>query len=87
MRYKFAADSFYVIKLCSRPLVLYCRNCVKDDKCRYFVVFWTISTIKDEKSAAKFHYIKNVRGRVVAQSIASVLSADAGLLVSHLLRS
>jgi len=23
-----------------------------------FVVFWTISTIKDEKSAAKFHYIK-----------------------------
>jgi len=24
-----------------------------------FVVFWTTSTIKDEKSAAKFHYIKN----------------------------
>jgi len=23
-----------------------------------FVVFWTISTIKEEKSAAKFHYIK-----------------------------
>jgi len=27
-------------------------------------------TIKDEKSAAKFHYIKTVSGRVVAQSIA-----------------
>jgi len=35
-----------------------------------FVVFWTTSTIKDEKSAAKFHYIKTVSGRVVAQSIA-----------------
>ena len=33
-------------------------------------VFWTISTIKDEKSAAKFHYIKTVSGKVVAQSIA-----------------
>ena len=35
-----------------------------------FVVFWTTSTIKDEKSAAKFHYIKTVIGRVVAHSIA-----------------
>ena len=35
-----------------------------------FVVFWTISTIKDEKSAAKFHYIKTVSGKVVAQSMA-----------------
>jgi len=34
------------------------------------VVFRTTSTIKDEKSAAKFHYIKTVGGRVVAQSIA-----------------
>jgi len=32
--------------------------------------FWTISTIKDEKSAAKFHYIKTVSGKAVAQSIA-----------------
>jgi len=32
--------------------------------------FWTILTIKDEKSAAKFHYIKTVSGIVVAQSIA-----------------
>jgi len=24
------------------------------------VVFWTISTIKYEKSAAKFHYINNI---------------------------
>ena len=35
-----------------------------------FVVFWTTSTIKDEKSPAKFHYIKNVSGKVVAHSIA-----------------
>ena len=35
-----------------------------------FVVFWTISTIKDEKSAAKFHYIKTLSCEVVAQSIA-----------------
>jgi len=27
------------------------------DKVPKFVVFWTILTIKDEKSAAKFHYI------------------------------
>ena len=40
------------------------------DKVPKFVVFWTISTIKDEKSAAKFHYIKTVSGKVVAQSIA-----------------
>ena len=35
-----------------------------------FVVFWTISTIKDKKSAAKFHYIKTVNSKVVTQSIA-----------------
>ena len=51
------------------------------DKVPKFVVFWTISTIKDEKallllyeinkkSAAKFRYIKTLSGRVVAQSIA-----------------
>jgi len=39
------------------------------DKVPKFVVFLTISTIKDEKSAAKFHYIKTVSGKVVAQSI------------------
>jgi len=39
------------------------------DKLPKFVVFWTISTIKDEKSAAKFHYIQTVSGKVVAQSI------------------
>ena len=33
-------------------------------------VFWTISTIKDERSAAKFHYIKTLSGKVIAQSIA-----------------
>jgi len=34
------------------------------------VVFWTTSTMKDEKSAAKFHYIKTVSGNVVEHSIA-----------------
>ena len=33
------------------------------------VVFWTTSTIKDEKSAAKFDYIKTVSGKVVAHSL------------------
>jgi len=37
LRYNFAADSFYIIKLCSRLFVLYCRNCSKDDKFRYFI--------------------------------------------------
>ena len=27
------------------------------------VVFWTTSTMKDEKSAAKFHYMKTVSGK------------------------
>jgi len=39
------------------------------DKVPKFVVFCTISTIKDEKSAAKFYYIKTVGSKVVAQSI------------------
>ena len=34
------------------------------------VVSWTTSTIKDEKSAAKFHYIKTVSVKVVTRSIA-----------------
>jgi len=42
----------------------------KWDQIPNFVVFETISTIKDEKSAAKFHYIKTVSNKVVAQSIA-----------------
>jgi len=32
LRYKFAAESFYIMKLCNRLFVLYCRNCPKDDK-------------------------------------------------------
>ena len=32
----FAADSFYIMKLCSRLLVLYCRSRPKDDKSRHF---------------------------------------------------
>jgi len=35
--YNFAADSFYIMKLCSRLFVLYCRNCPKYDKFRYFI--------------------------------------------------
>ena len=52
--------------LCSTP-----QNFLKMGiKMPRFVVFWTTSTIKDEKSAAKFRYIKTVSGKVVAQSIA-----------------
>jgi len=37
LRYNFAAESFYIMKLCSRLFVLHCRNCPKDDKFRYFI--------------------------------------------------
>ena len=36
MRYNFAADSFYIMKLCSRLFVLYCRSRPKDDKSRHY---------------------------------------------------
>jgi len=36
MRYNFADDSFYIMKLCSRLFVLYCRSRPKDDKSRHF---------------------------------------------------
>jgi len=36
MRYSFAADSFYIMKLCSRRFVLYCRSRPEDDKSRHF---------------------------------------------------
>jgi len=36
MRYNIAADSFYIMKLCSRLFVLYCRSRPKDDKSRHF---------------------------------------------------
>ena len=36
MRYNFAADSFYIMKLRSRLVVLYCRSRPKDDKSRHF---------------------------------------------------
>ena len=36
MRYNFTADSFYIMKLCSRFFVLYCRSRPKDDKSRHF---------------------------------------------------
>ena len=31
-------EFFYIMKLCSRLFVLYCRNCPKDDKFRYFIL-------------------------------------------------
>ena len=37
LRYNFAADSFYIMKLCSRLFVLYYRNCPKDDKFWYLI--------------------------------------------------
>jgi len=37
LRYNLAADSFYIMKLCSRLFVLYCRNWPKDDKFSYFI--------------------------------------------------
>ena len=36
MRYNFAANSFYIMKLCSRLFVLYCRGRPKDDESRHF---------------------------------------------------
>jgi len=36
MHYNFAADSFYIMKLCSRLFVLYCRSRPKDDTSRHF---------------------------------------------------
>jgi len=36
LRYNFAADSFYIMKLCSRLFVLHCRSRPKDDKSRHF---------------------------------------------------
>ena len=36
MLYNFAADSFYIWKLCSRLFVLYCQSRPKDDNYRHF---------------------------------------------------
>jgi len=36
MRYNLVADSFYIMKLCSRLFVLYYRSRPKDDKSRHF---------------------------------------------------
>ena len=36
MRYNIATDRFYIMKLCSRLVVLYCRSRPKDDKSRHF---------------------------------------------------
>jgi len=40
LRYNFAADSFYIMKLRSKLLVLYCQNCPKNDKFRFWSPFW-----------------------------------------------
>ena len=36
MRYNFAADTFYIMKLCSRLFVLHCRSRPKYDNSRHF---------------------------------------------------
>jgi len=36
MRYNYAADSLYIMKLCSRLFVLHCRSRPKDDRSRQF---------------------------------------------------
>jgi len=36
MLYNLAADSFYIMKLCSRLFVLHCRNRPKYDRSRHF---------------------------------------------------
>jgi len=36
MRYNVAADSFYIMKLCSRLFVLYCGSRPKYDRSRHF---------------------------------------------------
>ena len=36
MLYNIAADSFYIMKLCSRLFLLYCRSRPKDDRSRHF---------------------------------------------------
>jgi len=36
MSYNFASDNFYIMKLCSRLFVLYCRSRPKDDRSRHF---------------------------------------------------
>ena len=36
MAYNFVADSFYIMKLCSRLFVLYCRSCPKDENSLHF---------------------------------------------------
>ena len=36
MLYNFAADSFYIMKLCSRHFVLHCRSSPKYDRSRHF---------------------------------------------------
>ena len=40
LRYNHAADNFYIMKLCSRLLVLYCRNCPKDANLGNLSPFW-----------------------------------------------
>jgi len=37
LHFNIAAENFYIMKLCSRLFVLYCRNCPKDDKFRHFI--------------------------------------------------
>ena len=81
MCYNLAADSFYsarnariasAVLATAIPSVCpsVCPSVRPDQNAYRRLVFWTTSTMKDEKSAAKFHYIKTASGKVVAHSIA-----------------
>ena len=47
LRYNLGADSFYIMKLCSRLLVLYCRNCQSGNSAVLLYKIW--SNYKEEK--------------------------------------
>jgi len=56
--------SFYIMKLCSRLFVLYCRNCPKDDKFRKFTNFTTRKAIDCATTAAERFYIMKLCSRI-----------------------
>jgi len=88
MRYNIAADSFYIMKLCSRLFVLDCRSRPKDDRSRHFdphfeevrggVEPWWIARWKACAEFIESYVASKSRLKLAARA---VLSADAGLLV------
>jgi len=58
LRYNFAADSFYIMKLFSRLLVLYCRNCMKDDKFKYLIpILRKLGTLVEARWKARVDFL------------------------------